>query len=234
MQWLRAGADFHTENAKLMFIERGIAADLQKLEKGDPDFECRIAAKPATFGLAYQMPLQRKQESEPHEVYRELWKQWKQMFPKMSETYFGVCINRYWRGHAGIKEWQLKICERVAEDGYITLPQSGKVLYVSNTAKGKNMAGNFLMQSGIGFLITRAMPAIAARCDWKRSGLALLFPVHDELDLQVPLDQRDEICQFVSEEMSKPADFDGFAAGVQAAPDIGDSWGTCKPYRVAK
>ncbi len=233
LEWLNTGADFHTENAKLMFLERGIAADLHKLEKTHPAFECRIAAKPATFGLAYQMPLQRKQESAPHDVYKELWKNWKQMFPNLSETYFGVCIDRYWAGHGGIRAWQHAVCARVAQDGFIALPQSGKTLYVANTAKGRNMSGNFFMQSGIGFLINRAMPPVAARCDWQPNGLALLFPVHDELDLQVPIDRLDEVCAFVSEEMSRPADFDGHIAGVQAAPDVGDSWGTCQPYKGA-
>lgn len=231
MKWLKAGADFHTENAKLMFLEDKIPADLHKLEKDHPLFDRRVAAKPATFGLAYQMPLNKKNEAEPHEVYAELFKQWKQMFPQLTEKYFGICMDRYWAGHQGIRAWQHKITNRVAEDGFVTLPQSGKTLYVSNTAKGKNMSGNFYMQSGIGYLINRAIPEVAKRCDWTRSGLALLFPVHDELNLQIPNDRLDEVCAWVSEEMSRPADFDGYVAGVKCEPDIGPNWGSCKPRK---
>lgn len=230
LEWQAKGLDFHTENAKVMFKEAGIPADMRKIEKGSPWEAYRVAAKPTTFGLVYQMPIRGREDADLTEVYGELWKQWKQMFPNLNKEYFGLCIERYWEAHGGIRGWQYQECERVEDDGYITLPQTGKTLYVASTAKGKNMAANFYCQSGLGFLINRAIPSIAARCDWTPKGLALLLQVHDELDLQVPDDRVDDVCGWVSEEMSKPADFGGYVAGVPAAPDIGTNWGKLTPW----
>jgi hypothetical protein len=221
---LASNSDIHTETAKRVFLEDKIPAELRKLEKGHPLSDRRDASKPMLYGLSYQAP-----STKGDDKYPELWKQWKSMFPHLTETYFKLCVDRFFGAYSGIRRWQYGTCVQVDSDGYVALPQNGKLIYVSQTAKGKNMSLNFFMQSGLGFLINRAIPPIAAACDWRPDGLALLLQVHDELDLQIPIDRLDEVCAWVSEELSKPADFGGHFAGISAAPDVGDSWGTVKP-----
>lgn len=220
LEWLHSGADIHTENAKVMFLEDKIPADLRKLEKGHPLYSRREVAKPALYALTYQAP-----RAKGDDKYPELWKQWKQMLPNLSETYFKVCTDRFFAAHQGIRLWQETIAEQIERDGCLVLPQTGRTIYLSNTARGRNMGLNYFMQSGIGWAINDAVPHVAERCDWAPSGLALLLQVHDELDLQIPPGRLDEICEFASGALSKAE------AGLFAAPDVGDSWGTTAPRK---
>lgn len=231
MQWIREGADLHTENAKLMFHEAGIPPEMRKIPGGSELEKYRIATKPATYGLAYQAPLKRsgKRQAAMHEVYATLWKTWKQIFPELTETAFAICMARFWAGHKGIRAWQDVTCEQVERDGFVALPQNGRRIYLPPTAKGKNRAHNFPYQSGIGFLINRAMPLIEAQCDWKRSGTAILLQVHDELALQAPEARAEEFGLMAAHHMSQPADWGGHVAGVPAWPDTGPNWGACTP-----
>lgn len=226
LEWLKNGADLHTENAKICFLEDKIPADLRKIEKGHPLESRRDAMKNGMYAWTYQMP-----SGKGNDKYPESWKFFKQLFPNMAETYFNVLLQRFFAGHTGIKGWQLEICRRAEEDGYQRLPQNGRTIYVPPTAKGKNMSGNFYMQSGLGFLINRATPIVAQMCDWQRGGLVLLLQVHDELDLQIPHDRLAEVCEAVSAELSKPANFGGVEAGISAAPDVGPNWGDVKTYK---
>lgn len=232
MEWVGADADLHTENAKVMFQDAGIPVTLRKIDATEhPElFKYRVATKPATFGLCYQMPVKRKGKPAPlSEVYATLWKTWKQIFPDLTEVAFGIAIQRFWAAHTGVRGWQNGICDTVERDGYVVLPQTGRTLYVPPTAKGKNMSGNFFMQSGIGFLINRAMPLIEAQCDWQRSGTAILLQVHDELALQAPEARAEEFGLMAAHHMSQPADWGGHVAGVPAWPDTGANWGACTP-----
>lgn len=226
MEWVGRNADLHTENAKIMFLEAGIPVDLVKISDKSPLAPYRVATKPGTYGLCYQMPLKRKgKPAKLTEVYSTLWKTWKQIFPEITETAFAIAISRFWAAHTGVRGWQEAICEQVERDGYVVLPQTGRTLYLPPTAKGKNMAGNFFMQSGIGYLINRAMPTVDSMCTWTPFGRAILLQIHDELDLQAPESEAVDFGIAVAQEMSKPADWGGHVAGVPAWPAIGPSWG---------
>lgn len=231
MAWVNSGADFHTENAKIMFPEMRIPADLRKIGKEHSKVwqDARAATKPATYGLAYNVLKDPGGTSK--EEQGELWKQWKQAFPNLTETYFSQAVGRYWKAHKGILAWQYKIRERVEQDGFGVLGQTGKVLYVPQSAKGRNMLANFYMQSGLGALISRAIPDIAGACEWKPGRSALLLQVHDELDIQIPDNQDTVLRDFVSAKMSEPADFDGYTGGVPAEPDVGPDWGHLAPIK---
>ncbi len=234
LDWVKTGADPHTENAKIMFPEK-VPQDCQKLTKEHGELlKFRDAAKPATFGLFYQAPRANSDGKPAKEIYGQLWSTWKQMFPHLNEEYFELNIQRFWAAHSGGKQWQQNVCDQVDEDGYFALPQSGKTIYLPDTGKGHDRALNFGMQSGLGFLINRAIPIISNRCTWQTGGLALLLQVHDEIDLQIPLDRVDEVCGWVSEELSKPADFGGYIAGVPAGPDLGPNWAEVKEYKINK
>jgi DNA polymerase I-like protein with 3'-5' exonuclease and polymerase domains len=139
-------------------------------------------------------------------------------------------MRRFFAVYAGLRAWQLQICEQVMQ-GPMVLPQTGKTLYLSPVARGKNQALNFYQQSGIGVLIGNALPHVAARMTWERHGLAILAQVHDELLLQAPRPLVREIETFVSHEMSKPIMFGDILGGVPASGDVGQNWATLTPIK---
>lgn len=226
LQWLKAGrdADMHSENAKILFLEAKIPADVVKIdaEKGatDNQVKCREAAKNLQFALSYQMPSKRGVDK-----YPESYKFMKQRFPKMTEAYFDTIVQRFFAAHTAIRAWQNKVCGDVDTYGRVVLPQNGATLYVAQTAKGRNMSGNFFMQSGVGYVVNRAVPEVDKLCDWDPNGIALLLQIHDELDLQVPDEAVDDVEKAVKAELEKPADFGGTVAGIPVDCKKGDSWG---------
>lgn len=219
LEWLKSGADLHTENAKIMFLEAKIPKELKKIEDGTPLSPCRLASKNLQFALSYQMPNGRGEDK-----YPESFKYFKERFPAANEQYFNVIVRRFYEAHTGIRNWQYGVCKAVEEKGYVQLPQTGSTLYVPNNSKGKNMSGNFFMQNGVGFLINRATPDVSELCDWEPDGNALLLQVHDELDLQARERDADHIQGQVQILLEQDADFGGIVAGLKAKGTRGESW----------
>jgi hypothetical protein len=229
LEWMDKGYDVHTENARVMFLEAGIPPDMRKIPSGHPLEAFRVAAKPALYGGAYQFPSTSGRKPKPmHEVYATLFKTWKALWPELSETAFGKAVERFWDAHGDIRGWQLTMGDDLERDGFIALPQTGRRLYLPNSMKGKNGMLNYKFQSGIAYLINRAIPVIADDCDWKPSGTAVLLQVHDELVLQAPKDVAREFGLSAAAEMSRPADWSGVIQGVPAWPALGPNWASCK------
>lgn len=226
LEFIRSGADIHTETAKIMFTEHGIPPGVRKIEKDSPWHALRVVAKFCLFGGAYQAP-----SKKGNDKYPALWKQWKQVLPDTTESYFNVCMARMFRAYSGLRAWQHKICEQVDRDGFVVLPQTGKTIYLAKTAQGKNRALNFFMQSGLGSVLVRAIHPIADACTWKPGKTALLLQVHDEPVMQVEPVRLDEICTLVKWEMEKPTKFDSVEGSVRVEAEIGPNWGATKIYR---
>lgn len=226
LNWLKLGAaaDMHTENAKLLFTEETWPEGLVKADKEhgatDRQAKCRDGAKNLVYALSYQMPSRRGEDK-----YPESFKFMKQRFPKMTEAYFNVIVARFYAAHPAIRDWQLRVCAEVDAKGYVKLSQNEALLYVSQSAKGRNMAGNFFMQSGVGFLVNRAVPKIGAMCDWKRTGLALLLQVHDEVDLQVPDARREEVKAVTKGFLEEPANFGDTEGHIPVEVKESEKWG---------
>lgn len=228
LEWINTEADIHTENAKVLFPELKIPDDLRKIGKEHSETwqNARVAAKGMIYALSYQAPSKKGEDK-----YPESYKAVKQVFPNTSEVYFNELTKRFFQCHTGIRAWQNEIARKVADDGYTSLAMTGKTIYVQDSSKGRNRAQNFPMQSGLGGLINRAIPAISDLCTYKRGEVAMMLMVHDEVDLQAPMDRVDEIDAAVSALLQQPADFGGHVAGIPAAPDVGENWGECKPRK---
>jgi DNA polymerase I-like protein with 3'-5' exonuclease and polymerase domains len=216
IEWIGSGADTHMENARILFTEARIPVGASKK---DPQWKAyREAAKPCAYGLSYSMP------SDKGEVHvAELHKQLKSTFPDIEESYVKVLADRFFAAHPEIRHWQNATKRMVRETGRVTLPQNGRFLWLPATMRGYNMAGNFFMQSGGGYLINRATPDIEARL--VGTGADLLMNVHDEVDVQIPTDRVEEVCGIVETELARPAQFGGVTAGVPAAGAVGPNWG---------
>ena len=229
LRWIAQGLDLHVENAKVLFRELRIPAELKKVLKdakpGTRDeayLKAREAAKPMIYGASYQWSSHNPKRPDR---YNDLFKQIKQLFPATSETYLTVLVQRFFEAHPGIVAWHDRVGQAVEEDGYVELPQTGRQLYLPASNRGKNMGLNFYMQSGLGAAINRAIPLIDAGMDWTRGGTALLLMVHDEVDVQIPENRVEEVCAMVEAHLSEPMDFGGTMASIPAEGDTGLNWG---------
>lgn len=224
IEWIDTGKDLHIQNAYILFPEAKIPPGWE--DKDDPAFKqfkpFRDGSKPVMYGGAYSMP---NDKGETH--VGELTKQLKGAgFPDADEQYVGLVVERLFGTHHEIRAWQNWTKRTIKETGRFTLPQNGRFLWLPATMRGYNMAANFQMQSGYGYLINRAAPVIEQRIE--RTGADLLIQLHDEVDIQAPIGMEKEICAIASEELSRPARFGQIEAGIPHAGDIGPNWNETK------
>lgn len=240
------GLDIHTATARAVWLEAKIPTSVKKIKEGmdvpsdavtalAPILEklglgatpkgaeklwlmCREACKGQLYGGAYQAPSTRGKDK-----YPTLFNTFKKLFPFLTEEYFGVLMERFFKFYSGLREWQYRIAAEVRE-GPLRLPLNGKTLYLAPVARGFNQGLNFYQQSGIGVLIGRALPAIDQYVSWEPKNSAILACVHDELLLQARESDAVAVENYVSARMSAPARFGDIEAGVKAEGDIGRDW----------
>lgn len=228
-EWDKRGADIHTENAKALFLELRIPADLKKAKDveecapGSPEYLhalARVAAKPCMYGLTYSVT----QRNRPPFV-EQLAKQLRGIFPQTTEPYVKKLAERFFELHPEILQLHYRIQDEVAERGYVTLPQTGRPLYVANTPRGYNQACNFFFQSGGGAMINAALPVIAEGVDWQPNGSALLAMVHDSVLCQARETEVPAIKKLIEDALQQPADFGGTKVSVPAKAAVSTAWG---------
>lgn len=224
IDWIAADKDIHMENARALFVEAKMPADAKKKDPRWAPF--REAAKPCMYALSYQWS-----RGDGKDKYNDLFKTLKSIFPNTQERYVTVLAERFFKLHPEIRAWQRRTSDSIERSGMIELPQTGRRLYLPPTMRGFNQALNFQMQSGGGALINRAIPAIAALCDWRPAGVGLLAMVHDEVDTSVPQARAAEIELAIADILGAPMDFGGTAAGVPAKGAVGTNWMDGKDIR---
>lgn len=217
LSWIDSGADLHMENARILWPEMNIPEGAQKSDKQWAPY--REAAKPSQYALTYSMP---NEQNETHIV--ELHKQMVKIFPNLKDSQVAIMAKRFFAAHREIRAWQIGLKSEIADTGRAVLPQNGAFLYLPNTMRGYNMGSNFFFQSGTGVLINPALIEVAPKMAWKQGQSAVLVQCHDELDIQAPSAQVEELKAMVSEAMSRPANFGEFTAGLPAAGDVGPNW----------
>lgn len=220
-EWLSKGLDPHIENAKILFKEAKIPSEW--VNKDDPKFKkfkvFRDAAKPIVYGATYQY-------SDPHREnkYPELFKQFKQSFPQMAETYLNVLVQRLYEAHPEIQLMQQRVAKDIQVAGKVDLPVGHGFLYLPATNRGYNQGINALHQSGGGALISRALVNIDKEFPWGEDDAAILLQVHDELDAQIPEKKLDDVTSMMENYLSAPAEFNGVSVSIPADSDIGPNW----------
>lgn len=227
IEWINTGKDTHLENARFMFKEGRIQPNEEKVKKPKNQREAdvnkwREGAKPCAYAISYQMPSGRGNDK-----YPELYKQLKQTFPDIPESYVNVLVARFFDLHPEIRRWQNNTARSLEELGKITLKMTDAFLYLPNVPRGKNQALNFQMQSGGGALINRAIINIDKGVSWQSADSAILAMVHDEVDCQARYADIHRMKELIESEMGTPAQIGETFAGIPAEADLGLNWGAC-------
>lgn len=236
IDWIERGTDPHMENAKVLFKEYKLPANAKKSKKAelgtlqDLINRCREAAKPAQYAISYQDVTESFNKQKPK--YPDLYKTIVKQFPDLPERLlYEVIVPRFFELHPEIKQWQFATRRSLEELGYVQLRATGTLLYLPNTARGRNQALNFQMQSGGGALINRAIIEIDKGCSWQPNGSAILLNVHDELDVQAPFHDMQRVKDLVESNMGASMQIGETFTGIPAAWDPGWNWGDTIAYK---
>ncbi len=238
IDWINSGADPHMENAKGIMLELKLPHNSKKSKKAAEPWStqdiinrAREAAKPCQYAISYQDSTDSRPDRPAQ--YPELAKTIRKYLPDIKDDLlYRVIIPRFFKLHPEIKAWQWNTRRSLEELGKVTLKSTGAFLYLPDTARGRNQALNYQMQSGGGAIINTAILPIAAGCTWRERESAILFDVHDELDVQAPLHDVNRIKDLVESHMGAPCQIGETFTGIPAAYDPGFNWHNCESYET--
>ncbi|WP_231758891.1 DNA polymerase I [Microbulbifer elongatus] len=179
-------------------IHRATAAEVFEVPAGDVTDEQRRRAKAINFGLIYGMSAfgLAKQLDIPRAD---------------AQTY----IDRYFERYPGVLAYMENTRKQAADKGYVeTL--FGRRLYLPeiNSRNGmqrqaaERTAINAPMQGTAADIIKRAMIAVAQWLRDEKLKTRLIMQVHDELVLEVPADEREQVVKRIPELMQAAAELD--------------------------
>jgi DNA polymerase-1 len=172
-------------------IHARTALEVLGKEKGEITPEMRRIAKAINFGIIYGMG--------PQKLSEEL-----RISKGVAEDYISAYYDRY----KGVKRFKEKAIETALENGYVTTLFNRR-RYLPDISHNNNrirseaerMAVNTPIQGTAADLIKKAMIAIHNRLAEEAFQSKMLLQVHDELLLEVPEEEVDELVSMIREEM---------------------------------
>lgn len=175
------GGDIHARTASGIF----------GLPTKDITDEMRRRAKVVNFGILYGMS--------PFGLSRELG-----ISPGEARNY----IDRYFSQYEGVRAYIKELVTEAAEAGYVTTLFNRKRAIPELRSKNRNtrqlgerIAVNTPIQGSAADIIKIAMLRIHRRIKDENLGTRLLLQVHDELLLEVPVDEQEDVKALVRNEM---------------------------------
>ena len=195
------GADIHTRTAGAIF---GIEEDAVSREQ-------RAAAKTVNFGVIYGQSA--------FGLSKEL---------KIGRAEAQGFIDAYFGLYSGVQDFFAGIVSKAEEDGFVRthfgrirpipeLLSKNKMTY----GMGRRFAINTVIQGTAADLIKLAMLRLDAALIEKGLSSKLLLQVHDELVLEVPDAELEQMQSLVAEKMKEPWSFD---VPVEVSIGIGSNW----------
>jgi DNA polymerase-1 len=200
------GADIHAATAREIF----------NIKKDDPLPEnFRNAAKSINFGIVYGMS--------PFGLSRHL---------NISLAQAKEYIDGYFEKYNGVKTWMNNIVKQALSDGYVKTI-IGRIRYIPELRSssvqirnaGERMALNTPVQGTSADIIKIAMINVYNELKIKAYKSLMLLQVHDDLLLEVPLEEKESIISVIKDKMEKAVRLD-----VPLLIDIkvGNNWGEIK------
>ncbi|MGI6176303.1 MAG: DNA polymerase I [Christensenellales bacterium] len=182
----RDGEDIHTRTAAEVF---GVPLDLVSLQM-------RSAAKAVNFGIVYGIS--------DFGLARNL---------RISRKDASEYIRRYMERYTGVREYMHRIVEQAKKQGYVStmfnrrreLPELYSKNY--NTRQfGERVALNMPIQGTAADIIKIAMIRVHEELNKRKLKARLILQVHDELLLQAPREEREEVCALLGDCMQQVVD----------------------------
>jgi DNA polymerase-1 len=200
------GADIHAATAREIFNI--------KTSEPLPD-SLRTAAESINFGIVYGIS--------PFGLSKQL------NIPVAKAKKY---IDGYLEKYNGVKAWMKLIVEQALNDGYVTTI-TGRVRYIpelhsSNVQvrnAGERMTLNTPIQGSSADIIKIAMIGIYNELKIKGYKSLMILQVHDDLLLEVPLDEKEAIISVVKDKMENATKLD---VPLLIDVKIGDNWGEMK------
>ncbi len=179
----RDGIDIHTEVASKVFNK-----NLEEVTH-----EERTKAKAVNFGIVYG--ISDFGLGEQIKVPRKVAKEY---------------IDEYLRKYNGIKEYMEKIDDEAKEKGYVTT-MFGRRRYIPELKSqnfmvrqfGSRAALNMPIQGTAADIMKLAMIEVEKQIEERKLKTKLLLQIHDELLLEVPLEEKEEVKKMLKDSMEK-------------------------------
>ncbi|MFP6625715.1 MAG: DNA polymerase I [Deltaproteobacteria bacterium] len=179
------GRDIHAATAEELFAGQG----------GDPAAR-RREAKVVNYGLIYGMGSTR--------LARELG---------ISRSQAAAYIERYFERYAGVRSFYQRMLEQARENGYVsTLAGRRRYLADINSEHGglrqvaERVATNTPIQGTAADIIKKAMIDLVPRLRAEGLAAAMVLQIHDELLIECPQDESDQVVRLLCEVMEGAAD----------------------------
>ncbi|MEQ8762640.1 MAG: DNA polymerase I [Planctomycetota bacterium] len=196
-----SGADIHAATAGLIF----------GFERDQVTPELRSRAKSINFGVLYGMG--------PHRLARETG---------MTFTEAKTFIGAYFETYPKVKAFIDQTIEGARMNGYVTT-LLGRRRYIAEIgssnqgvrANAENAAVNTPLQGSAADLIKKAMIAVDARLQESGVEARMLLQVHDELVLEAPENEVEDVVQMVRQEMTEAFEL---AVPIVVDVGVGDNW----------
>ncbi len=200
-QAFASGVDFHTATAAQVF-------DLP-VEEITP--KLRRSAKAVNFGVVYGI----SEFSLAEDLGITRWE---------AKAYIDGYLNRY----SGVRQYMQDVVEKAKETGYVAtiygrrryLPDLRSSKYMVRTA-AERMAMNTPIQGTAADIIKIAMLRVAKALAENHLQAQLVLQVHDELIVECPAEEAEQVRQLVAQEMEQAA---SLAVPLVAEAKTGKSW----------
>ena len=193
--------DIHSKTASELF---GVPAE-------NATAEMRRRAKTVNFGILYGIS--------PYGLSRELG-----ISPEEAKHY----INTYFKQHTGVKNYKETLTKEATRTGYVSTLFGRKraIPELKSTNKntrqfGERLAINTPIQGSAADIIKISMLNIWKRLRKERLKTKILLQVHDELLLEVPAEEKDNVKALVKEEMEKVIEL---SVPLKVEIGIGKNW----------
>jgi len=203
-------------------IHREVAANAYKIPQEQVTSEQRDGAKAVTFGLPYG----RSAVSLAEEY---------DMSPEEAEEFIRAFFNKYPK----VKLWIDMMIKVAKQKGYVKnlfgrkryLP---KINDQDNFIRGEEerKVVSTCIQGTASDILSLATIRIAKRLKELKSQARLVLTIHDEVVLDVPKNEKEEIISLLKTEMQRP--IEGIRVPIETEIKIGERWGSLEKYEEKK
>lgn len=132
---------------------------------------------------------------------------------------------RWWEAHPAVTEWGKQIEAEVMEKRIIR-NEAGRIrIFLGNNHDIVKEAKNFKIQSFVAYLANRALVDVDEELRARKLAAIPVLQVHDQLILEAPDEEVEEVCTLLSSCMTKPFMYKGKEYSLRADPSVGDSYG---------